>query len=236
MRFKNKIVVVTGGAHGIGLAIVHAFEKEGAHVCIIDKSQNPYFVGDIGDKEVLEAFVDKVLDDYGHVDILINNAKPSFKGLDTCSYEEFNEALRVGLSAPFYLTKLLMNHLGENPSIVNISSSRDQQSQPQSESYSAAKGGLHALTHAMAMSLAGKARVNSVSPGWINVNDHAYQGPDACQHPVKRVGRCEDIASTVLFLCSEEAGFITAENILVDGGMSHMMIYHEDHGWTYHED
>lgn len=235
MEFEGKVVVITGGASGIGKCIAEMFIKEGANVCVIDILENEYFVGDVSDENVLKSFVSQVLNDYGHVDYIINNAKPIFKGIDECSYEDFNYALKVGVSAPFLLVKLLQDHLGKSASIVNISSSRDQMSQPQSESYSAAKGGILSLTHSLAMSLAGKARVNSVSPGWIDTNNKDYIGPDALQHPVKRVGKCEDIAHMVLFLCSEKASFITGENIRIDGGMSKLMIYHGENGWTYHE-
>lgn len=138
----------------------------------------------------------------------------------------------VGVTAPFYLTKLLMPHLAKNASIVNISSSRDRMSQPQTESYTAAKGGIAALTHALAVSLAGKARVNSISPGWIDTAYTTYAGPDATQQPAGRVGNPMDIANMVLFLCCDKAGFITGENICIDGGMTKLMIYHGDHGWT----
>lgn len=153
------------------------------------------------------------------------------KGIDECSYEEFEYALKVGVTAPFYMVKLLKDHLAEGASIVNISSSRDRMSQPQTESYTAAKGGIAALTHALAVSLAGKARVNSISPGWIDTDYQVYEGPDAYQQPAGRVGNPLDIANMVLFLCSEKAGFITGENICVDGGMTRQMIYHGDCGW-----
>ena len=153
------------------------------------------------------------------------------KGIDECSYEEFEYALKVGVTAPFYMVKLLKDHLAEGASIVNISSSRDRMSQPQTESYTAAKGGIAALTHALAVSLAGKARVNSISPGWIDTNYKVYEGPDAYQQPAGRVGIPLDIANMVLFLCSEKAGFITGENICIDGGMTRQMIYHGDCGW-----
>ena len=104
-------------------------------------------------------------------------------------------------------------------------------SQPQTESYTAAKGGIAALTHALAVSLAGKVRVNSVSPGWIDTSNTTYQGPDAIQQTVGRVGIPMDIANMVLFLCSNKASFITGENICIDGGMTHQMIYHGDNGW-----
>lgn len=231
MNFKDKVVVLTGGAKGIGKCIKEMFENQGAYVCTLDLLENDYYKGNVGNKEDLIAFTNKVISDYGRVDYIINNAKPLFKGIDTCSYEEFNEALQVGVTGPFMLTKLLKDHLNENACIINISSTRDRMSQPQSESYSAAKGGISALTHALAVSLAGRARVNSISPGWIDTEDKKYDGSDANQHLVKRVGKVEDIAHLVLFLCSEEAWFITGENICVDGGMTKLMIYHNDYGW-----
>ena len=230
-EFENKVVVVTGGAHGIGLAIARSFTREGALVEVIDKREGDHYVGDISKKEVLEAFAAEVLKKYGHVDVLVNNALPLTKGLDSCSYEEFSYALAVGVTAPFYLTKLFQEHLGKGASVINISSSRDRMSQPQTESYTAAKGGIAALTHAMAVSLAGKARVNSISPGWIDTDYTVYEGADAVQQPAGRVGNPMDIAHMVLFLCSEKAGFITGENICIDGGMTRQMIYHGDFGW-----
>ena len=230
--FQNKVAVVTGGAKGIGRAIVQAFEKEGAAVCIIDLLPNGYYVGDLADQAVLEDFAQKVLRDYGHVDYLVNNALPLMKGLDTCSYGEFDYALRVGVAAPFYLTKLFAPHFAPGGAIVNISSSRDRMSQPQTESYTAAKGGIAALTHALAVSLAGRVRVNSISPGWIDTAYTVYEGPDAVQQPAGRVGNPMDIAHMVLYLCSDKAGFITGENICIDGGMTRQMIYHNDFGWT----
>ena len=231
--FTNKVAVVTGGAKGIGRAIAQEFRKAGAAVCVIDLLPNEYFVGDVSDKAALETFARKVIAEHGHVDYLINNALPLMKGIDECSWEEFNYALRVGVTAPFYLTKLFAPHFAPGASVVNISSSRDRMSQPQTESYTAAKGGISALTHAMAVSLAGKARVNSISPGWIETGDTVWTGPDADQQPAGRVGNPLDIANMVLFLCSDKAGFITGENICIDGGMTRQMIYHNDFGWTF---
>ena len=165
------------------------------------------------------------------MDYLINNAPPQMKGISECSYEEFNQALFVGVTAPFYLTKLFMPYFAQGASVINISSSRDRMSQPQTESYTAAKGGIAALTHALAVSLAGKVRVNSISPGWIDTAFTEYTGPDAVQQPVGRVGNPLDISNMVLFLCSDKAGFITGENICIDGGMTRQMIYHNDFGW-----
>lgn len=163
----------------------------------------------------------------------INNAKPLTKGIDECSYEEFQNVLATGITSAFYLTKLFLPYFRDGASIVNISSSRDRMSQSQTESYTAAKGGIAALTHALAVSLAGKVRVNSISPGWIDTDYTAYEGADALQHPAGRVGNPMDIANMVLYLCSDKAGFITGENICVDGGMTKLMIYHEDRGWLY---
>ena len=230
--FQNKIAVITGGAKGIGKAIAEEFQKQGAKVCVIDLLPNDYFTGDIADQAALDGFARKVIAEHGHVDYLINNALPQMQGIDECSYDAFNYALRVGVTAPFYLTKLFTPYFSHGAAIVNISSSRDRMSQPQTESYTAAKGGISALTHALAASLAGKVRVNSISPGWIDTDYTVYTGPDAAQHPAGRVGNPMDIANMVLYLCSDKAGFITGENICIDGGMTRQMIYHNDFGWT----
>ncbi len=234
--FKNKIVVVTGGASGIGKCITEEFRKAGATVCVIDKAPGEHFVGDIADRAVLEAFTKEVTEKYGRVDVLVNNALPITRGIDECSYEEFEYALAVGVTAPFYLTKLFAPFFGEGASVINISSSRDRMSQPQTESYTAAKGGIAALTHALAVSLSGKVRVNSISPGWIDTTGSTFEGPDAVQQPAGRVGNPLDIANMVLFLASEKAGFITGENICIDGGMTKLMVYHGDHGWSLTEE
>lgn len=231
-EFNGKIVVVTGGARGIGKCISEEFKLAGATVCIIDIEENDYFVGNLADKLTLEKFAKKVIDDYGRIDYLINNAKPKTRGIENCSYEDFEYAQRVGVTAPFYLAKLFSPYFAEGASIVNISSSRDRMSQPQTESYTAAKGGIAALTHALAVSLSGRVRVNSVSPGWIDTDYRIYDGSDADQHLVQRVGKPLDIAHMVLYLCSDMAGFISGENICIDGGMTRQMIYHDDHGWS----
>ena len=233
MQFKDKVVIITGGANGIGKTTKEAFENEGAFVEVIDIADGNHYVGDIGKKDVLEDFAKYVIDKHGKVDYLINNAIPVMSGINNCSYEEFEYALAVGVTAPFYLTKLFIDYFTEGACIINMSSSRDRMSQPQTESYTAAKGGIAALTHALAVSLAGKVRVNSISPGWIETGDTIYDGPDAIQQPVGRVGNTMDIANMILFLCSDKAGFITGENICIDGGMTKQMIYHGEHGWQY---
>ncbi|MBQ5311848.1 MAG: SDR family oxidoreductase [Oscillospiraceae bacterium] len=233
MSTKKKVAVITGGASGIGRCIAEEFEKAGTEVCIIDKAEGSHYVGDISDKAVLEDFAGRVIAEYGHIDYLINNALPVMKGIDECSYEEFGYALAVGVTAPFYLSKLFAPYFSKGGAIVNISSSRDRMSQPQTESYTAAKGGIAALTHALAVSLAGRVRVNSISPGWIDTTGSSITGADALQQPVGRVGTPRDIADMVLYLCSDKAGFITGENICIDGGMTRLMIYHGENGWTY---
>ena len=230
--FTGKVAVVTGGARGIGKCICEQFRAAGATVCVIDLLENDDFVGDLADKATLERFADKVIAEHGHIDYLINNAAPRMRGITKGNYEDFEYALKVGVTAPFYLSKLFAPHFAEGASIVNISSSRDRMSQPETESYTAAKGAISALTHALAVSLAGRVRVNSISPGWIDNQYTVYEGADAVQQPAGRVGNPPDIANMVLYLCSDMAGFITGENICIDGGMTRQMIYHGDHGWT----
>ena len=215
--FNQKVAVITGGAQGIGKAIADAFSREGAVVHVIDKQPGDWFVGDVSEKETLERFADSVIEASGHIDYLINNAMPQMKGINECSWEDFSYALAVGVTAPFYLTKLFIPYFASGASVINIASSRDRMSQPQTESYTAAR----------------KARVNSISPGWIDTMDSDITGPDALQQPVGRVGKPEDIAEMVLYLCSDKAGFITGENICIDGGMTRLMIYHGEHGWEY---
>ena len=154
------------------------------------------------------------------------------RGINDCTFEDFEYALRVGVTAPFYLTKLFLPFFAPQASIVNISSSRSRMSQPQTESYTAAKGGISALTHALAVSLSGTVRVNSISPGWIDTDFTEYHGADALQQPAGRVGNPLDIANMVLYLCSDKAGFLTGEDICIDGGMTKQMIYHGDCGWS----
>ncbi len=231
--FCDKVAVITGGASGIGKCIAEEFEKNHAKVCIIDIKDNPYFIGDIADKNTLHEFSQKVISDYGKIDFLINNALPPTYGLDNATYEQFDYALKVGVCAPFYLTQIFNNYFSKNAAIINISSSRDRMSQPMTESYTAAKGGIAALTHALAVSLSSRVRVNSISPGWIDTDYKTYSDADAIQHPAGRVGNPLDIANLVMFLCSDKASFITGENICVDGGMTRQMIYHNDFGWTY---
>lgn len=233
MRFENQVVVITGGAAGIGACMAKAFEQEGAHVYTIDLNQPCSFQGDLANPNTLEAFVKFVIDQEGKINVLINNALPRFVGIHSAGYEDMMNALAVGAAAPFYLAKLFDPYFEPGSSIINISSSRDRMSMPESETYAATKGAISSLTHALAVSLGPKVRVNSISPGWIETKGRTYSGADVTQHPAGRVGKPEDIANLALFLASDEAGFITGENIVVDGGMTHLMIYHDDQGWSY---
>ena len=250
MNFAGKLAVITGGAGGIGRCVAQAFVNAGADVVVIDTDKAAgkaleacfdnfcFFHGDVAEKAALEKLVSALS---RPVDVLVNNACVSRGGLlSGCPWEDFEYVQRVGVSAPYYLTSLLVQNslLSKGASIINIASTRAFQSQPDTESYSAAKGGIIALTHSMAVSLAGRARVNSISPGWIETASYhmgasaAVQSEqDKTQHPAGRVGRPEDIAGMALYLCSEQSDFITGENIAIDGGMSKLMIYHGDLGW-----
>ncbi|HJB25528.1 MAG TPA: SDR family oxidoreductase [Firmicutes bacterium] len=260
MSMQGKVCVVTGGALGIGQCLTREFAKRGCKIAFLDKDRaageknldwlhahgfEALFVhGDAGKQQDLERFAHNVTSHYGQVDILLNNACFSNRGLQSaCGYEDFLEVLRVGVAAPYYLTQLFLPVFTPYASIVNLSSTRARQSQADTESYTAAKGGISALTHAMAVSLSGKVRVNSISPGWIETQGTReetfcpqYSKGDLLQHPSARVGTPEDIARAALFLCEEENDFINAADLVVDGGMSHLMVYHADKGWEYHPD
>ena len=238
MDFENKVVIVTSGSSGIGKCVAENFNKEKAKVIIIDKNEcetkcDFFYKGDLTEYKVIAEFVKQVKEKYTNVDFIINNAGLSNGGLLTCDYEDFMYVQKLSLGAPFILTKLLMNNFNSCAAIVNISSTRAFQSQEDWESYAAAKGGIVALTHAMTVTLKGKARVNCISPGWIDTINSKFSKEDISQHPANRVGEPNDIANMVLFLCSDKAKFITGENITIDGGMSKLMVYHNDYGWEY---
>lgn len=247
MKFKNKVCIITGGAAGIGRCLAESFSVEGARVYVIDKEQvtiknDPihFFQGDIAEQTVIDTFVDWILAHEQQIDILINNACLMKGGiLSGCTYDDFLYVQRVGVAAPFWLTSRLKPHFASGASIVNLSSTRAFQSQANTESYSAAKGGITALTHALAISLAGIARVNSIAPGWIETarfhegtDVPHYTESDLLQHPSRRVGEPEDIVQAAFFLCDERNSFINGTNLTVDGGMSKLMVYHNDEGWT----
>lgn len=247
-----KKAIVTAGANGIGRCIVEMLVSKGMYVFFIDldeqagqKLKNRYprqlsfMHGDVGNKEDLDQFIKGIMHSDSPIEVFVHNAGISRGGIETCDYSGFEEAYRVGPLAAFYLAKQLRPQF-KDTSIILISSTRSTMSQPNTESYSASKGAINALTHSMCMSLAGTARVNAISPGWIDTSRYhdteltETNSEDRNQHPSKRIGRPEDIASLVAYLMSTESSFINGENIIVDGGMTKQMIYHGDFGWKYH--
>lgn len=252
--FNNKVCVITGGANGIGRCLVEEYHRLGCYVAFIDTNNQRgediiqtfpntfFYCGDISEKETLDAFCHEIIIKYGKIDFLINNAMISKKGIKSnCTYEDFENVLKVGIMAPYYLAKSLYHYFSDKAVIINITSTRTHMSQIDTESYSAAKGGLSSLTHALAISLGPKVRVNSIAPGWIDTSKYNQEKinltyADHHQHPVSRVGKPEDIAKMAIFLCSEDASFITGQEFVVDGGMTKLMIYHNDYGWYKKED
>lgn len=238
MDFNGKIAVITGGSHGIGLAALKKFWENGGRTVNIDKNDelfgsDLFFKGDVADEDFLKDCVSKTLDRFGKIDYLINNVSENKGGLlSDCTLEDFLHAQRVSVGTAFILTKLFKDHFNPGGSVVNISSTRAFMSQKDTESYSAAKGAIISLTHAMAMSLKEYSiRVNCISPGWIDTAQSVLSAQDNTQHAVNRVGVPDDIASAIMFLCSDESSFMTGQNITIDGGMTKTMIYHGDEGW-----
>ncbi len=242
-----KGIMVTGGAHGIGKGICELFLKHHYQVCFMDinhelgeafakSNEHLYFFnGDVKDKQQLKAFVEFAMEHMGSIDVLVNNACYGKQGiLSDASYEDFDEVLSVGLKAPYELSRLCKEELKKNKGhIIHIASSRAFQSEPDTECYASAKGGIVALTHALAVSLAPDIHVNAIAPGWIDVNNTLeFSKADKEAIPVGKVGNPQDIAEVVYFLVNQT--FITGETITVDGGMSKRMIYHGDWNWEYH--
>lgn len=246
---KKRRVFVTGGAHGIGRAIVEAFCKKGDIVafCDIDEKLGQetadrcgaeFYKVDVSDKDMLEDAMKSVFEAWGDIDILVNNVGLSaFSPLTETSVDEFDRIIAVNLRSVFVTSRLWAIHrknmYGENQRrygrIVNMCSTRYQQSESGTEAYSASKGGIWSLTHALAVSLAPAGiTVNCIAPGWIHVNENETIRPeDEAFHLSGRVGAPEDIARTCMFLCEEGNDFINGQCITVDGGVSRTMIYPE---------
>ncbi|HHW32137.1 MAG TPA: SDR family oxidoreductase [Clostridiaceae bacterium] len=240
-------IVVTGGGHGIGKQICLDFIQAGDKVCFIDIDEKRstdfakeypnlfYFYGDVADPLTLKRFVEYAMEKMQRIVVLVNNACCSNnKGiLSSSTYEDFDYTLSAGLKAPYELSRLCKDELIKNKGrIINIASTRAFQSEPDSEAYASAKGGIVALTHALAISLAPDVLVNCIAPGWINVTGQKEFSPEDCAAiPAGKVGTPKDISDMVLFLCQQN--FITGETIIVDGGMSKRMIYHGDWNWFY---
>lgn len=240
---NKKVAIVTGGAHGIGKGIIKKLLYKDCIVIALDsnttylsalesefedkQNQLNLFTCDVGNPEDIQKVIAEIGSLYGKIDYLINNAGIGhFEPIETMSIETWNRILSVNLSSIFYLVKSGLHLFCENSSIVNIASTRALMSEPNGEAYGASKGGIVALTHALAASLGPKTRVNCVSPGWIEINDYKnLTKEDHQQHPAGRVGIPEDIAEMVWFLLSDKASFITGQNFVVDGGMTKKMIY-----------
>ncbi|MDH3349784.1 MAG: SDR family oxidoreductase [Desulfobulbaceae bacterium] len=251
----NKVVIVTGGAQGIGKGIVSHLLEKGARVVIADHDEEAgkecvgefgyedrllFLPTDVGDEESVKECITRTITRFKRIDGLVNNAAiadPGFESIEKASLAKWQKVIRINLTGCFLTVKYSCPHLRRTKgAIVNISSTRAHQSEPNTEAYSASKGGLVALTHSLAISLGPDIRVNCISPGWIEVCDwkkkRIRELPDLreidhLQHPVGRVGDPVDIASMTGFLLSEEAGFITGQDFIIDGGMTRKMIYAE---------
>ena len=241
----QKVALVTGGAQGIGRAIAQALASRGYALAVADadaaagaESEFTFLRCDVSKEPAVRRCVAAVLRRFGRLDALVNNAGlagPQDPPMERLPLASWNRRLGVNLTGVFLMSKHCIPHLRKaGGAIVNIASTRALQSEPDTEAYSASKGGVVALTHALAMSLGPRVRVNCVSPGWIDVSrwkktaarkPAKHSRADRAQHPVGRIGRPEDIAELVAFLLSDEAGFITGQNFVADGGMTKKMIY-----------
>ncbi|WP_339736224.1 SDR family oxidoreductase [uncultured Sunxiuqinia sp.] len=246
----KKNILVTGGAQGIGKITVRELLDVGYMITVFDRdtealkeltaafqTENLLAIPvDVSDEEMVKAGIQRSADHFGRIDGLVNNAVYQvFKPFHQLSLQDWNRALAVNLTGPFLCVKYAQEELRKSRgAIVNICSTRALQSEAGTESYSASKGGLLALTHALAMSLGPDVRVNAISPGWIDVSgekkksaarQYDLRDEDHAQHPAGRVGKAEDIAHMVLFLLDPANGFITGQNFVIDGGMTKKMIY-----------
>jgi NAD(P)-dependent dehydrogenase (short-subunit alcohol dehydrogenase family) len=236
-------VIVTGAAQGIGRAIAARLKQDGANVTIADINpsnleQTSFKLGvrgvltDVSSETDVKRLIETVLERHGRIDVLVNNAGLSdFVPLEQQTLESFQRVLNVNLTGAWLCARAAAPYLRTSKgTIINIASTRAIMSEPDSEAYAASKGGLLALSHALAASLQPDVRVNCVSPGWIETRvagTFMHSSDDNAQHLVGRVGTPEDIANMVAFLASSQAGFMTGQNVVVDGGMTKKMIYLE---------
>ncbi len=250
MRFTDTVILVTGGGRGIGQAITKRLVEEGARVCILDPDRHAgtdavreygnvlYVRGSVASERDVRRAVSGCVRWGKRLDGVVNNAglaAPDSGPIEDVSLATWRKFLDTNLTGTFLVTKAAVPHLRRTRgAIVNIASTRALQSEPETEAYAATKGGVLALTHALAISLGPKIRVNAISPGWIATGEMAPRDErrtsklsraDHAQHPVGRVGRPEDVAGLCAWLLSSEAGFVTGENVVIDGGMTRKMIY-----------
>ncbi|MBT9283102.1 MAG: SDR family oxidoreductase [Hydrogenibacillus schlegelii] len=249
-RFDGRTAVITGAAGAIGRATAVVFARQGARVVLIDRNEAGLLrtlsqveavgglgravVGDLRDPEAIDRVATEVRAAVLAIDVLAHVAGIGWTGrLGERPLAAWDEVLAVNLRAPYRLTEALLPAFSDGSAVVMVASTRALMSEPHTEPYSAAKGGLVALTHALAITLGPRIRVNVVSPGWIDPADWADDPDPAARpspedhawHPVGRVGRPEDVAYAILFLASREAGFITGAHLIVDGGMTRKMVY-----------
>ncbi|MBP3041071.1 SDR family oxidoreductase [Bacillaceae bacterium Marseille-Q3522] len=249
MTFTDKVVIVTGAANGIGKGIAEAFAKKRATVILADKDESngketaDYICGQVGKASFFHTDVRKEDDiirlmqwtnaTFGKIDIIINNAgKGIWKSPFDLSLLEWDDVIHTNLRSVFLCSREAAKYMKNNPhggKIVNIASTRAFMSEANSEAYAASKGGIVAITHALAASLSeDRITVNCISPGWIETGDYTkLRESDHLQHFSKRVGKPDDIARACLFVTAEENNFITGANLTIDGGMTRKMIYEE---------
>lgn len=234
MEQDRRVALVTGGARGIGRAVAARLERDGWRVVVADREAAEGLPGrfvqaDVADEAAVRALVEGIAGAEGRLDALVCNAGFMIrKPIRALSLGEWQAVLGTNLTSAFLLTKAAEGMLrAAGGAIVTIASTRAHQSEPDTESYSASKGGLLALTHALAVSLGPKVRANCVSPGWIDTKGEALRPEDHAQHPAGRVGRPEDVAALVAWLVGPESGFVTGAEFLTDGGMTRKMIYAE---------
>ena len=228
---NSPIALITGSSHGIGKSLSQRLESQGWQVLKVDRQEGPpeTLLYDLSQSDQCEQLIAEVKQRVDHLDLLVNNAAVMKRvSPEQLTLDDWQAVLHTNLTAPFLLTRGLAPWLRKGRGrVVNMTSTRAHMSEPNTESYSATKGALLALTHSMAVSLGPEIKVNAVSPGWIDVVDEELREIDHIQHPAGRVGRPQDITSLISYLASGETDFITGSEFVIDGGMTRKMIYEE---------